>query len=672
MNEHLLTTDRMPKIIIRENGEDMEYQLKNDITTIGRSDDNDIVLGDLSSSRRHCQVVYRDRQWELVDLDSRNGTLVNGILVMQKELAPGDVIEIGRTHLFFQKIKQEPVLPTMRLDTSYFLDPVAAMNDDQKYEAFQRERTVFLRVLEVVKLLNTKRDLKAVLRIILELLLDLTEYEHGLVLLSNEQSGNFTLRAFRKLDAENAGNEAGVVARALTGILIEAGGPLICSDFESDKRFFAFGDLASLYIKSFLCLPFLFEDEIIGFMFLDNHRQARKLTEQQVRLAEILSAQAAIAIRNARLFEWNRRREQELELARRKMENLSAQLKEQIMNRVESLEEAVSIANVVEKPSLKHDYSDIITASPKVYKVLEVVDKVVDSSVPVLIEGESGTGKELIARALHFNSFRAKEKFVSENCAAVPANLLESEFFGHEKGAFTGANRQKKGLFELANNGTLFLDEIGDMPLEIQSKFLRALQNGEIRRVGGNQVINVNVRVVSATNQNLKQLIQKGTFREDLYYRLNVITVKLPPLRERKEDVPLLIQHFLGRIAQKQDAPVKEVHPQALQLLQSHDWPGNVRELENEIERMAALSRETITVDHIGAVIHAAVNQKNQVHSKPLREIVKRAVEEIEEDVISSVLQESGWKKTTTATILGISRPTLDNKITKYRIKRKH
>ncbi len=667
-----LSLQEFPKLIVCEDNKEHSFQLDKELITIGRSEENDISVGDISSSRRHCQIRYHNGQWELIDLDSRNGTLVNGVLVVQKRLSRGDVIEIGRTRLYFRERKQETELPTLRLDTSYFLDPLADMEPSEQVAVFKRERSIFLRILEVVRLINSKRDLNDVLRTILELVIDVTHCEHGLVLLANEKTGSFSLRAFKKIDAERASREAEVVARTLAGILVESGAFLVCSDFATDDRFLSFGDLAELGLKSFVCYPFIFEGETIGLLYLDNHANDDLITSDQVKLGEILAAQAAIAIRNARLFERNRRRRRELEDAKTKMEHLSAQLREQVMSRVENLDEAVRMASGGEKPKFRHQYSEIITASQKMYQALEVVDKVVSSSVPVLIEGESGTGKELIARALHFNGKRSPQKFISENCAAVPANLMESEFFGHERGAFTGANRQKKGLFELASHGTLFLDEIGDMPLELQSKFLRVLQNGEIRRVGGNELIRVDVRIVSATNQNLKELIRQGRFREDLYYRLNVIMVRLPPLRDRKEDIPLLLDHFLKDIARKEDRGPKILEAETLQLLQNYEWPGNVRELQNEIERLAALSGGRIPADIVGDNIKRSVGKKLKKQSRPLRDIVRLAVEEIEEDVIRTTLNEAGWKKTQAASVLGISRPTLDNKIGKYGIRRRH
>jgi transcriptional regulator with PAS, ATPase and Fis domain len=304
--------------------------------------------------------------------------------------------------------------------------------------------------------------------------------------------------------------------------------------------------------------------------------------------------------------------------------------------------------------------------------VFRLLDKVTDSDIPVFIHGESGTGKELVARAIHFNGPRARRNFVSENCAAIHETLLESELFGSVRGAFTGANRDRKGLFEVADQGTLFLDEIGEMSPLMQKKLLRVLQEGEFRRVGGKEVIKVDVRILSASNQNIARLVESGEFRADLYYRINVLTVDLPPLRERKEDIPLLAQHFLAVQAEKRKIPIRKMEKSTLQILMGYSWPGNVRELENEIARAIALSDDQITPEVLSTHI-----QKGQGDSIDLTEIVGRGLKEIVQDqtrilerrVIECTLTATGGVKSEAARRLQISRPTLDSKIERLSIK---
>ena len=247
------------------------------------------------------------------------------------------------------------------------------------------------------------------------------------------------------------------------------------------------------------------------------------------------------------------------------------------------------------RKALKGDYSEIIGESTKILQLLETIDKVAASDVPVLIQGESGTGKELIARALHKYSYRSKGKFISENCAAIPETLLESELFGYKKGAFTGAYQNKQGLFEIADGGTLFLDEVGDMSLSMQKKLLRTLQNGEIRPVGGEKIKKVDVRLVTATNKDMQQAIVNGEFREDLYYRLNVVNLVSPPLRERGGDIRILFLHFLQQTASSMQLPIPGIDDDVWDLLLNYSWPGNIREMQNEVKRiMALLEGDTI------------------------------------------------------------------------------
>ncbi len=262
-------------------------------------------------------------------------------------------------------------------------------------------------------------------------------------------------------------------------------------------------------------------------------------------------------------------------------------LVEKALEKTELLQENVYLRRELEQ---KYTFGNIIGRSPKMQKVFALIERVARTSSTVLIRGDSGTGKELIARAIHFASPRSGHRFLSVNCGALPETLLESELFGHERGSFTGAVKDKKGLFQEAHRGTLFLDEIGEMSTTMQVKVLRALQEKVVRKVGGSQEEQVDVRIIAATNQDLEKNVEEGRFREDLYYRINVIPVDLPPLRERIEDVPLLVEHFLDKYSQEMGIPTKPISQEAMKHLESYDWPGNVRELENAIERTLALS----------------------------------------------------------------------------------
>lgn len=311
-------------------------------------------------------------------------------------------------------------------------------------------------------------------------------------------------------------------------------------------------------------------------------------------------------------------------------------------------------------------FGNLVGRSPAMRAVYDLVDKVKDSRVAVLITGESGTGKELVASAIHYNSNRRSRPFIAQNCSAFSETLLESELFGHVRGAFTGALRDKPGIFELADGGTLFLDEIGEMKASLQAKLLRVLQEGTFTPVGGTKQRSVDVRVVAATNRNLEKMIKEGTFREDLFYRLNVIRIPLPPLRERAGDVGPLVEHFVAKIAAREAAASKALNPELVTLLCNFSWPGNVRELENEIERLWLMSggADEIGVELADRRLKGAVSSPG--HAGVETGTLSDAVAEVERRIILATLQKTQWNKSETARILGISRSNLIEKVKGY------
>ncbi len=311
----------------------------------------------------------------------------------------------------------------------------------------------------------------------------------------------------------------------------------------------------------------------------------------------------------------------------------------------------------------------IISASRGMEESLSLVKRVAPSTATVLILGESGTGKELIARAVHHASPRADKPFIKVNCAALPENLLESELFGHEKGAFTGAMARRIGRFEQADHGTIFLDEIGDLSLPLQVKLLRVLQEKEFERVGSSQTLRVDVRVLAATNRNIEEAIRKGTFREDLYYRLNVVTIFLPPLRERKEDIPPLIEHFLKKFSQANQKKIISLSKEAKDLLMNYHYPGNIRELENLIERAVVLcGGDTITTQDLPLSLQASEGEETMRRALESRRSLPEVLEEVERHRISQALQKSGGVQTKAAEELGISERVLRYKMNKYKM----
>ncbi len=314
----------------------------------------------------------------------------------------------------------------------------------------------------------------------------------------------------------------------------------------------------------------------------------------------------------------------------------------------------------------RYSFGNIIGKSPQMQKVFQLIKQVANTNSNVIIYGKSGTGKELVAKAIHYNSLKRDKPFIAVNCSAIPESLLESELFGHEKGAFTGAVSSRKGLFEEANGGTIFLDEVGDMSLAMQAKLLRVLEDKEIRAVGSDKPRKIDVRVIAATHKDLEKAVKEGTFREDLFYRLNVIPIYLPKLKERVEDIPLLVEYFLKKYGEEAGRPNIRISREALACMMKYSWPGNVRELENLIERLVVLSTgDEIRVEDLPDYI-GVCKAETVVEELTLGERI--TLEELEKRYILKVLRETGWHKSNAAKILGIDRRTLYRKIKEYKL----
>lgn len=660
---------RWPKLIVAENGHQKVLEIGHKITTLGRSHENTVEIADISSSRLHCQIERKDGCYEIVDLKSRNGTVVNGVLVLRKELRPGDCIEIGKTQVFFEHISHEYADETIDLTTDYFLEPLDGMEEEDQLSMLKNEREIFLKLMEINRNLNSKVVLDDLLGLVIDTVVEVTSAERGFFLLADGEE--LEVRAARNMDGEAVKDAQLKFCKAIAEDVITSRKPISSDDAMNDRRLRDIEAVKELNLKSVLCVPVSNGDSVLGAIYLDNRFDENAFTGNHLRWLEMVAHQASVAVSNAHLFSENRQRSEDLEQAQRRLERANTQLEENVMKKTLQLEEAIKLIPDDQPAEFRYDYSKIITRSPKMFEIFRVLDKVTDSAVPVLILGESGTGKELIAAAIHCNGPRNEKEFVSENCAAIPMNLMESEFFGHVKGAFTGASADKKGLFAVAHKGTLFLDEIADMPADMQTKLLRVLQEGEIRMVGGKEVVQVDVRVISATNRNIFDMVRKQEFREDLLYRINVITINLPPLRERREDIPLLVDFFLERIAARAAGKKKTIDRETFQLMYQYDWPGNIRELENEIERLSALGGDVIESNLLSPNIQAnGCKGEVSLNGKPLKDIVARTVEDVESQVIQSALVDTNWKKSRTAEVLGISRPTLDAKILKYALKR--
>jgi transcriptional regulator with GAF, ATPase, and Fis domain len=710
----------MPRLTVTgPDGHERVFEFQEGPISIGRSEGSFVQLEDAGAAGQHCQIEKTpDGRYKLVDLETPAGTEVNGRKVNAQLLEHSDLILIGDTYLVFEETgarakptggtRRIPILRRGRRARALTRRRAAPASDeitaqdlkvaiqsmvkaggpgalDQArevlerfyaehrgapfYEGLQAELENMYRMLEINKLLNSEHNLKKLLELIMDAVIEMASAERGFLIL--REGEGLVIKVARNFDRESIKKPEFKVSHGVAEEVLRTGKPVISADALNDPALPTAGSVADLKLRSLLCMPFRVRDRVLGCVYIDNRFETGLFRQEDLPLLQGFADQAATAIENARLWEQNLLQTEELRRTKEEVERLNAELKEKVEKQYAELskvrEQLTASRNDV---PLRHDFSSIIGQSRAMRDVFAVLDRVLDTNEPVYVYGESGTGKELVARAIHFNSPRAKAgKFVSENCSAIPDTLLESELFGHEKGSFTGAVATKIGLFELAHGGTLFLDEIGDMSVEMQKKVLRAIQEGEIRRVGGKDIIRVDVRIITASNKDLAELIKTGQFREDLFYRLNVVKVTLPPLRDRKDDVPLLVEHFLEGIARDAGQPVRKVDEVAFWHLQDYAWPGNVRELENEVRRAVALSDGVITVD----CLKEEIRQRQLFRPSfripeggALKDVVKQAVEDVERRVIAKALDESGWKKAEAARVLGVSRPTLDAKIEQY------
>jgi len=425
-----------------------------------------------------------------------------------------------------------------------------AANSDKTRESFEA-------LIEIALTINSLHDPETVLQEVLAIAMKTLDAERGfIVLVSDTHRDGFEIRHQKNFTDEQLGEVARISTTAVDEVL-RSGQPLLIYEAQEDKRFGTTESILVEQIQSIACVPLHIKEHQVGAIYIDSRTRRARFTQEHLPFLTAFANQAAIAIENARLYGFLRSENRRL---RTEVQRLRG-------------------------------FDEIIGQSLPMKDIFNTLSRVAGSDATVLIEGESGTGKELIARALHNNSERAEKPFVAIFCGSLPENLLESELFGYKKGAFTGAVTDKKGLFETANEGTVFLDEVGDLSPRTQQALLRVLQEGEVKRVGENQVRTVDVRIVSATNRPLKDLLKSGEFREDLYYRLNTITIEMPPLRHRRGDVALLAHHFLDRFATRKKSGIKGFTPDAIEAMNDYSWPGNVRELENAVERGVVLGQ---------------------------------------------------------------------------------
>ena len=428
--------------------------------------------------------------------------------------------------------------------------------------------------------------------------------------------------------------------RGIGGDVYQNDQTAIINDVAQDKRSTQVNSLSGFSTRSMICTPLRARKQVIGLLYALN-KETGDFTPDDGELLELVSGTIAIAIENARLYGNLKRRTTQLESENRR-------LLQEIQDRF--------------------NFQGVIGSSRAMQKIFGTVSKVIPTPTSILLQGETGTGKELIARVIHYSGPRKERPFIAENCGALTETLLESELFGHVKGAFTGAVKDKKGLFESADGGTVFLDEIGETSTNMQVKLLRVLQEGEVRPVGGSKTIKVDVRVIAATNRDLAEEVKQKRFREDLYYRIAVFPITLPPLRKRDADVTLLANHFITQYAQKLGKKGLTISTRALNLLADYEWPGNIRELENEIERAIAMASDAKEIQ----VVHLSGKFKTgtcaPLDPLELNCTLQEAVTELEQRMVIKALKKSNGNRTQAAKNIGLTRQGLINKIKRYGI----
>jgi len=619
-----------------------------DIVRIGRASSNDVVLSDALISSEHARIVGSADGFVLEDLGSTNGTwllrageqhaLGEGRRAIA--LAPGDRLTLGGLDSEGIELRVDFVPDADTLQVA-LVRPLSELGKGAPLAAGDDRLQLLVQALREVVSHEGVSDV--VSGIADAALLLVPRATHATVVLRQEaDSGAGTKSvAFVPVVTRVRGSsgpsapEAPVrVPRSIVRKVISERAAVLAADAPSET--FSSESLLGASIRSTIGVPLWKDDAILGVLQLDNRDAPAMFEARDVDALGVLAVSASLAIANAELIA-------RLSLARAELRKENQYLRGRERARSGDIR--------------------IVGESRAMAELLRQLDKVVDTRVSVLIEGETGTGKELIAASVHYRSKRKDKLFVAQNCAAFPENLLESELFGHKRGAFTGATDEKKGLFEIADGGTLFLDELGELPLSLQGKLLRALQEGEIRPIGATQSKQVNVRIVAATNKNLEAEVKAGRFREDLYYRLKVFPIRVPPLRERRDDIAPLAVFFLERYAREMGKSVPGFAQETLEILSAYDFPGNVRELENEVQRLviqaddgAFLTPELLSprVRQIETVLLSAGAAKGSL---------KEMVDQVERHILIEALREHGNNKTAAAKTLGITREGLHKKL---------
>jgi Nif-specific regulatory protein len=622
----------MAKLIRREDGVEVEQvELQAGSNTLGREQGNTILVDAPDVSRQHATIRWEPPECRVIDHGSTNGTYVNDRRVEAHPLLDGDIL---RTGLVEWRVElREESLSKKRVDTKRFPEDVDATVlevleskevSDIRSDLVRRGRPVrsdrdLATLYRVVDSLVASSHPQPLLKDLVDVLVHSFSASGAAAFLLDRESHDFELTA----GATVPPNSMLPVSRTIIQSSIKNNEALLVRNAAAEGFSAESGSINSLRIHSALAAPLHRQGITLGALQLSRSPDQRPYNEKDLKLFSVVAELAAMALVNCK-------------------------------RRAELESENIALGEIV-----KGRFA-MLGNSPAIREVFQTIEQAGRSNLTILVQGESGTGKELVARAIHSRSDRRAGPFVAMNCAALPESLAESELFGHEKGSFTGANERHVGCFERAHKGTLFLDEIGELPLPMQGKLLRVLEQGEIVRVGGEGTVKVDVRLVAATNRDLEARVREGEFRQDLYYRLQVVIIALPSLRDRKEDIPLLAEHFLDQYHEAKGGIPHRFSQEALKKLINYHWPGNVRELRNAVTRAAVLSpHEELTSKDFSFLVP---------RTEPADPSHPASMADVEKSHIFQVLEYCHWKREKASEILGIDRKTLFNKIHRYQL----
>jgi transcriptional regulator with GAF, ATPase, and Fis domain len=594
----------MATLIVRSpDGAEREIALVKRITSVGRDPENDVAVDDGALARTALHIHFDGREYNAAAHDGVDMT-VNGKRRPAWRLAPGDRIRVGGTELRFEVTARTPA--------------PGRPGAGQRLLALET-------LVRFSERLLAANDLARLLDELMDGLLEVTHADKGFLILLED--GEPSVRAARNVARETIEGALDRVSDSIIRRVVETRRPLVVADALHDAEWSGSTSVVNLKLCSVMCAPLMQKGDVFGVIYLGNDSVVSLFDERALEALTVFTAQASLLVQNAMLLDHLRR------------ENVA-------------LREAVA----------SKQYGELVGAGGSMREVYRRIERVAGTDVSVLISGETGTGKELVAREVHRRSARAAGPFVAVNCGAIPEALLESELFGHVRGAFTGAVATRPGKFQAASGGTLFLDEVGDMPLALQVKLLRALQDRAVTKIGDARPEPVDLRVVAATNRVLEEEIRKGTFRDDLYYRLNVVAIHLPPLRERGEDLVVLAKYFLQKYGRDFGARVRGFTPGALVAIRKYAWPGNIRELENRVKKAVVLADK--------ALVSAEDLDLRPEILEPILPLAA-AKEEFQKRYINEVLERNQGNRTKTAKDLGVDPRTVFRHLEKLEAERR-